>query len=355
MSSIVFILGAGASKMAGVPLMNDFLDKSYDLWKFGWFKKYDEEFKLVYGAISDLQKVHSKSQLDIINIESVFSAFEMAKTLRQFSDYPIEKIDRLSHAMRTLIIQTIEQQVEFKRSQEGILPPKPYHKFAEMLDKLKSSASSKQSVSIITFNYDMCVDYALFWKHLPFDYGLRDSIESHHLGFFKLHGSLNWGYCEKCKKIIPFEVEKYCDKNGWHRQNGSFKMEIGSQLNHITCCDNTIGGEPVIVPPTWNKTDYHRKLSTVWSNAAKQLSEAEHIFIIGYSLPSSDEFFRYLYALGTVGNTTIKTFWVVNPDQSGTTQSKYRALLGPGAEQRFIYKDKRFDQIIEEIEKKFGI
>jgi hypothetical protein len=38
----------------------------------------------------------------------------------------------------------------------------------------------------------------------------------------------------------------------------------------------------------------------VWRTAAQHLSEAEHIFIIGYSLPETDQFFRYLYGLGTV-------------------------------------------------------
>src|SRR5258706_11739933 len=38
--------------------------------------------------------------------------------------------------------------------------------------------------------------------------------------------------------------------------------------------------EPVIVPPSWNKSDYHQTLSNVWAAAATDLSEAEYIFII---------------------------------------------------------------------------
>ena len=33
MSNTVFVLGAGASKKAGAPLMGDFLDAAYDLWR----------------------------------------------------------------------------------------------------------------------------------------------------------------------------------------------------------------------------------------------------------------------------------------------------------------------------------
>lgn len=354
-SNTIFILGAGASKMADVPLMYDFLDAAYYLWKQGFINENETEFKLVFGAISELQKVHSKSKLDIINIESVFSAFEMAKTLRQFSDYSHEQIQQLSRAMRLLIIKTIESKVSFKRNQSDILPPPPYKEFAEMLYKLKYRATPKQTISIITFNYDMCSDYALSFKNLKFDYGLREEIDKEHLPLLKLHGSLNWGYCKECNRIIPYNVDEYCNKNGWHQNQGTFNMAIGSQLATLVHCEKNLDPDPVIVPPTWNKTDYHRTLSSVWSHAAKELSEAEHIFIIGYSLPPSDEFFRYLYALGTVGNTPFKTFWVVNPDKSGLTEARYKELLGPGAGQRFIYKEKVFADVIDEINGYFGV
>jgi len=84
MSNIVFILGAGASKQSGVPIMNEFLDTADLLFKNGIFREKEEIFKLVREGISKLQAVHSKSRLDVNNIESVFNAFDMAKTLGKF-------------------------------------------------------------------------------------------------------------------------------------------------------------------------------------------------------------------------------------------------------------------------------
>ena len=81
MSDVVFILGAGASKQAGAPLMANFLDVAHNLWKLGKVKDAEESFKKVFEARAALQSVHSKSSLDIDNIESVFTAFEMANTL----------------------------------------------------------------------------------------------------------------------------------------------------------------------------------------------------------------------------------------------------------------------------------
>ena len=71
------------------------------------------------------------------------------------------------------------------------------------------------------------------------------------------------------------------------------------------------------------KTEYHNSLSIVWKKAAQLLSEAENIFVIGYSLPESDSFFRYLYGLGTVGDFMLKRFWIFDPDQSGAVKSRF--------------------------------
>ena len=81
MSDIVFILGAGASKDAGVPLMAEFLDVAEREWRLKHVEGRNASFKDVFDALSQLSCVHSKSTLDIENVESVFSAFEMGLTL----------------------------------------------------------------------------------------------------------------------------------------------------------------------------------------------------------------------------------------------------------------------------------
>ena len=100
------------------------------------------------------------------------------------------------------------------------------------------------------------------------------------------------------------------------------------------------------MPPTWNKAEYHQILSKVWGRAAKELGEAEYIFIIGYSLTETDVFFRLLYALGTVGNTPLRKIEVFNPDDSGATRNRFESLMGPGAIARFDYKAIRFEDSI---------
>jgi hypothetical protein len=79
MSRVVAVLGAVASRQAGAPLMADFLDIAADLRRRGEVKEAQDLFDAVFEGISRLQQVHSKAQLDLHNIESIFASFEMAR------------------------------------------------------------------------------------------------------------------------------------------------------------------------------------------------------------------------------------------------------------------------------------
>jgi len=83
MADTVIILGAGASKQGGAPLMHDFLDVARDLLSADKVGDARKSFETVFRGISALQQVHSKSELDILNLESVFAAFEMGLLLSE--------------------------------------------------------------------------------------------------------------------------------------------------------------------------------------------------------------------------------------------------------------------------------
>lgn len=91
-------------------------------------------------------------------------------------------------------------------------------------------------------------------------------------------------------------------------------------------------------PPT-NATRVSQGLAVFWRAAG-------NTGLTGYSLPESDAFFRYLFALGTIGESPLRRVWVFNPDDSPELQGGFRALFGPGAEQRFEFLPKNFDQAI---------
>ena len=366
-SKTVFILGAGASKSAGVPVMADFLDEAELLLNARGVPDQAEHFERVLDAINMLSRVHSKAKVDVRNMESVFTAFEMALTIGRFGDYDEQQIEALARSMRVLITATVERTLRFPHGERGMSPPHDYKRFVALLHFLMDSVRPKHTVSVITFNYDIALDFAFHNAVMPITYALPGESGAAGTPLLKLHGSINWARCERCGAVEAWSMADYLGAHGYRKLPDLHEVRVlvGSKISeyphacHGYDADSDdavseprlIATEPVIVPPTWNKGDYHRELATVWNRAAYELSDAENIIVIGYSLPSSDQFFRYLYALGTIGSRPLKRFWVFNPD--ATVKESFDNILGVGVEGRFKFFDHRFDKAHDELKKAF--
>src|SRR5712692_1874478 len=91
---IVFILGAGASKEAGAPLMREFLDVA-ELVRENQSGETRKQFDLVFKGIAELQAIYAKSFLELDNIEAVFAAFEMVELFGRLGKMQGEEIRSL--------------------------------------------------------------------------------------------------------------------------------------------------------------------------------------------------------------------------------------------------------------------
>jgi len=331
MSDVVFILGAGASKACGIPLMSEFLQVSYDLLKDNRVQDVSSEFEAVFDGIWSLESVYSRSSLDLDNIESVFNAFEVARMLDAIPGYSGHDVDKLIMSLKCLISRTIEKTLKMPMvSESGFVDP--HHELAKVISEIQDR---HRTTAVITFNYDPLVEHALSNLGLVPEYFLephkppedpldldetpvRDPL---HVPVLKLHGSLTWGQCRGCGKIVP--------STSWTIHNGTFTPPPWFQ--------HKCGGMveiPYIVPPTIYKTQYYAVLSSVWAQAAKVLSEAESVCIIGYSLPAIDTFFPYLFALSTIQIRMLRRIMFINPDEAAA--ERFKRLLGPRSERKFV-------------------
>jgi len=338
----VFILGAGASHDAGGPLMNTFLDQARDLFATGTVADRKDDFERVFTAIVSLRDVFFKSGLDLDNIESVFGAFEMARIIGKLSDYSRKKIAAVAKSIRVLIVRTLVESVKcsYSPNDNKLLPSTSYGHFVKLIEKMSRRPGSKSACSLLTFNYDIALDYALMCAHIEPDYCLEPSSNMNVVRLLKLHGSLNWGKCAKCKKIRAAHLsEKKVLEYARSVDRSMFFLRTAEMFADVNCetCGIPLTKDPIIVPPTWNKVEGHNQLASVWRQAAVELGEAENIICIGYSLPESDLFFRYLFALGTVGRAHLRRFWVFDPDTERVVEERYRRLIGKGIERRFEF------------------
>jgi NAD-dependent SIR2 family protein deacetylase len=368
MGRTVFILGAGASAQGGCPVMSNFLEVADRLRDSGRVESlYNSAFETVFKARAQLQSVHSKAELDLHNIESVFGAFEMAKRFRKpFGDLTHEEIERLGDEMRLLIVRTLEltsrfrwqirhePQGDFQVQVPFLIPPYPYADFAELVRKVRQ----KTPTTIITFNYDVGLDAALAFAKLSIDYCLqKEMLPGQEIPLIKLHGSINWGRCKNCNnEVVPWFFGDFYEANPLKDYNkkpyscpsgpDEVYVEIGSAVpGYRHDCGTLLQIKtPAIVPPTWAKTEYNTGFDNMWAHAANQLAEAENIIVIGYSLPPTDQFFPILYALGTVSRTILKRFWVYDPDPDGTVEKRFQTMLGAAARQKFMHKRMKFSE-----------
>lgn len=353
MSKLVFILGAGCSAAAGAPTMPRFLDVAESLLRGGGLSGDDpSSFEIVFKAYDCLQSIYSKSsEIDLLNIESLFAALEMAETMGTLRGLPEPiSVSQLIPAITRVIVRTIEQSVVIPGG--GAQVPVPYGPFCGWIKERPNQ------VSVITFNYDLCIEWALHRSGVRPDYRLSDGDprDRGSLDLLKLHGSLNWANCRGCG-IVPKRLDDLLNiivPFG----DGTARLAVADRIAHQTCtrCHAAFSREPVIVPPTWNKGGFSSaSMRGVWASAARHLAEAEYIVIIGYSVPPTDHFFHYLYALGTMSATRVKKILVYNPDAS--IEQRYRRLLGPTTSSRFRFltgQDGTFQFAVNNLNRELG-
>jgi hypothetical protein len=175
---------------------------------------------------------------------------------------------------------------------------------------------SLQQSSILTFNYDSIVERILSSVTTPINPAFDALNSSETLKrFCKLHGSLGWR---------------------WDPDNpaGGIHLADGSDMDALS---------PFIVPPVTTKSAYYRvsRLRELWQRAARSLTEAAHVTIIGYSLPPADliatNMIQRCLGTSTAGLT------VINRTPEDITES----LVGAGIERSRIDMPVEGDSAIE--------
>jgi hypothetical protein len=328
----VFILGAGASRAAGGPLMWDFIEKAGQIIEAGQAGWAAQSFKCVFEARRKLQAAYAKSHLDIDNIEDLFATYEMAKLIGQLDDMTVADIEKLPAQLRFMIMRTLEKSIQFPLYDEDEIVgcPTPFDAFVELLIQMETSRKLSP-VTIISFNYDLALDYAIATREIEIDYGLKfHAGKEQVIRLLKPHGSLNWT-TDKISGEIEAVPVRALPRESYRRRLGVYNprrisIDTMELLHGPDEWGETLRPEPLIVPPTWSKAEYQETLKPIWRQACKALSTAQNVFVIGYSLPPSDQFFRSFFALSTLSDSIIDRFWLFDP---ADIAARWQSLCGP--------------------------
>jgi hypothetical protein len=337
MAKTVFILGAGASVEAGAPLMNNFLDTAQDLLNRGAFNAYSEDEKAVkeiFRLISELEAIHSRAPIDLNNIESLFGLIEMGNIIKKIGNISPRKLNFYRESLITMITRTLEESMVFGTDSFQFSAHESYAAFASFLKKYNEKGNSS---SVLTFNYDLGLDFALQEKFKKVNYCLKkEDAQNDGFNLMKLHGSINWVVKDRNIEIV-----------GGVKMNSENCIRISREIRYRYKKNL----QPVIVPPTWNKNQYHGQLSNVWNGAANELNSADNIIIIGFSIPETDSFFKYLLGLGLMNGNRIRQIVVINKDDSAEIKARYNNLFGYGIYSRLQYVPLKFSEGINFLER----
>ena len=136
---------------------------------------------------------------------------------------------------------------------------------------------------ILTTNYDICIEKALQKQKLEPAYL---GLEKHDgVPLVKIHGSVNWFYCEGCQDVIVFNIKDL----------KKFDKVYPTTASCLKC--NTLT-ELFMVPPIAYKYVIYPPIVEIWQSAMNILEEADLIIVVGYSFSLSDDYILKMIVSG---------------------------------------------------------
>jgi hypothetical protein len=204
-----------------------------------------------------------------------------------------------------------------------------------LLDRLSGwIIDQPERLAVITTNYDLTVESRLY-RRLPahrvarqIDFGLSWRSANGEglwprpvrpqLGFFKLHGSLDWRRCPQCGHVT-IDLQR----------GPSRARDAGRSAGDGACACGYRPLRHIFVAPSMVRELRDPNLLAVWHGALEALRTAEEWVVIGYSLPPEDVSVRSLLLRAWRSRATPPRLRVIEGSPDPALQSRYR-LLFPG-------------------------
>lgn len=350
----MLFLGAGFSVPIGIPTMLGFLDSLRDGKHLSPEEQTD--FDAIFRECATLAGLLGESARNIESIASFLSVLELIRPDYEFRGCVSAKTPRAAVSLLKRALCCVAR------------PPigtDAVHRARGLLGTLQSSGCR---VTVVTTNYDLHVELAgypnendafqntlqcrlspslyqtfiddcHYGKHsLAPLYSSHDSLA--HPLLLKLHGSVNWYGSGRKVSVDARAYPHYARHPNGTPQYTSIDNIAGKPILMSGPSSNLeVGGEelePLVVPPAIIKTGASSVLDEQWQFAADALSEADHVWFLGYSFPPSDSYMRYFLAGSLSQNARLRQIAVIDPDRS--------ICFGRAAE---LFADSRFADVIQ--------
>jgi NAD-dependent SIR2 family protein deacetylase len=335
--SNLYILGAGCSRnysqskhrIQGLksPLNRDFFKMARLVVENTGMKSdplFMEEIDILIKTIAPLYG-SSKNDLSFfdnpyLNLEDVMTLLDI--DFKLFSPLASPKSgqreSRQLRALKDLLARTLDYAL--------MGPPcKKHHALAERMEL---------GDVVLSFNYDILIDNALFNLGKTTDYGYRMDLfkvnqdgewmrpdeRTSEVTLLKLHGSLNWVRCGFCGALLLYRYRK--------------QALYGAQVFQCPrCSSDKTYAERMMIPPIQSKDYRDRDIAFLWVQADRMMKDFSQIICIGYSFSPLD--FDMISLVRRFRTRQIKTPEVdfVSPDSEA--EKRLKVFLGVEKVRRF--------------------
>lgn len=307
----VYILGAGFSVDAGAPTQLNILKEAFRLYGLNPSDFEKQRYSTFINFLKN-QLNFSEDNFSHVELEDIFTPLDRCLTdSSQFRGISLSQIMEVRESVFYVIGRTIQLVLnQTNKSKEYI------NKFAKYLTSISSirqnhNYGNTDPVSVISTNWDILldnsiqraiidgghdavVDYCCYISSRDeLDHSIKPGLEKLGQGGFnvkllKLHGSLNWLQCPRCSRLYArFSrkdgIRNLVDKESCRHCDANFPEE---RNNHQLTSN--------LIMPTYAKDLSNPQYKIIWQNAGVEISEAEKLVFIGYSLPSADFEMRQL-------------------------------------------------------------
>jgi len=302
MKNRVFILGAGFSAGAGVPLTVELLSKTMSKFKIecnGIFQRVDnyarECFQTSTADSVDYSKV---GFLELCTFLEYIELREYGGGERWSDNGSKEKINLRYYLAKTLIEMT----------PEGTDIPKLYINFANELH---------EGDIVLSFNWDPLLERALDLVGKEYTYKFEDKK----IKLCKLHGSVNWRFGEvpdysKSQANLDWESMEFTQ--GMMDVEIFFSKKLLAKATWLTQPRNS-EVDPFLVLPGYGKAFDVRANAVLWYKPEFIFGSTHDVYIIGLSLAQDDFFIRSFFLsnlpyLAANTDSDARHIHIINPD-----------------------------------------
>ncbi|MEA2785238.1 MAG: hypothetical protein QOF71_1342 [Candidatus Eremiobacteraeota bacterium] len=179
---------------------------------------------------------------------------------------------------------------------------------------IASFVAARPGTKVLTTNYDGCLDQAIASLSATPEVVPSQSVTEGNSELIKMHGSINWSYCDSCQDVRAFNLVAL--KAAYFDDSASYPI--------LGICRHCQGlRRPLLVPPLSIKFTMFPNLVSLWDRARVAIEDATIIVVVGYSFAEADTYITQM-VFRALGARSEQRMIIVDTDMNLVPQLRKR-------------------------------